>query len=272
MAAVDVAEPAGLSEADIARFDEDGVVCIRGAFAEWVEPLRNEIEKILERPRASAVNHAERQGGVFFHDTDLWRDTDVIRRVALSSRASSMVRQLVGTDRLNFYGDHLLIKEPGSPTARTPWHQDESYMRVGGWQLVTVWIALDRVTAETGALQFVVGSHRWGKTYRPVRFSGGEAFAHDRFSETVPDIDADPERYRTTQFDLGPGDCTIHHIRTLHAGGGNRSLTTRRRALVLRYAGDDVRYVEPNKAATWSRGAEGKTGARLDPEEFPVAT
>ncbi len=270
MTVADVAVRSAVTEADIARFDEDGVICVRGAFSEWVEPLRGEIEGILARPRASAVNHAKNQGAVFFHDTDLWRDDDMIRKVALSSAASSILRQLMRTDLLHFYGDHLMVKEPGSPSARTPWHQDESYMRVAGWQLVTVWIALDPVTAETGALQFVAGSHRWGKVYRPVRFSGGEEFAVEKFSETVPDIDGNPESHRIVRFDLAPGDCTIHHIRTLHAAGGNRSPSTRRRALVLRYSGDDVRYAEPNKAALWSGTAQGRTGAKLDPSEFPI--
>ena len=33
----------------------------------------------------------------------------------------------------------------------------------------------------------------------------------------------------------------VHHARTLHAAGGNRSATQRRRAISVRYAGDDVR-------------------------------
>ena len=53
-------------------------------------------------------------------------------------------------------------------------------------------------------------------------------------------------------WDLEPGDLTIHHVRTLHAAGGNLG-STRRRALSVRYCGDDaVVRVKP--------GAPGKPG------------
>ena len=135
--------------------------------------------------------------------------------------------------------------------------------------MVSIWVALDRVTAETGAMRFVQGSHRWGKIYRPVRFAHGEEFALDRFAESVPDIDAEPERYPVVSFDLEPGDCTVHHVRTLHSAGGNKSLTVRRRALVVRYAGEDVRYAAPNKEALRSANPRRAPGEPLDPEEFP---
>jgi ectoine hydroxylase-related dioxygenase (phytanoyl-CoA dioxygenase family) len=35
----------------------------------------------------------------------------------------------------------------------------------------------------------------------------------------------------------------VHHARTLHAAGGNRSATARRRAISVRYCGDDARVL-----------------------------
>ncbi|MCW5697818.1 MAG: phytanoyl-CoA dioxygenase family protein [Bauldia sp.] len=252
------------------RFAADGVVCLRGLFRDWVEPLRGVIDEVMALPRDSAVNHAEGKGGVFFHDVDLWKHFDTVKRFAFTSAAPAIARALTGARALHLYGDHLLVKEPGSPSAQTPWHQDEPYLRAAGTRMLSIWVALDPVTTDTGAMRFVPGSNRWGRLFRPVRFAHGEEFALDRFAESVPDIDGDPERTPTVSFNLAPGDCTVHHIRTLHSSGGNQSLATRRRALVVRYAGEDARYVAPNKAALRSADPKRAPGETLDPAEFPA--
>ena len=61
----------------------------------------------------------------------------------------------------------LLYKPPqaAAPTNTTiGWHQDRSYW--GAWEegseLFTAWVALSDVTAESGPMKFVRGSHRWG--------------------------------------------------------------------------------------------------------------
>jgi ectoine hydroxylase-related dioxygenase (phytanoyl-CoA dioxygenase family) len=46
---------------------------------------------------------------------------------------------------------------------------------------------------------------------------------------------------------MQPGDALIFDLRVLHGSGQNRSLTTPRRAVVFRFAGDDARYApQPN--------------------------
>ncbi len=265
-------ETAIVDRATVETFDRDGVVVLRGVFADWVDRLRDAVDEIIAKKRPSAVNHAEGTGGTFLHDADVWRDNATIRDFEMSSVALEIARALTGAHQLHLYGDHLQVKEPGSPDARTPWHQDEPYMRAAGGQMMSIWVALDRVTAETGAMRFVPGSHKWGSIYRPVRFAHGEEFAIDRFAESVPDIDGNPERYPVVSFDLEPGDCTVHHVRMLHSAGGNKSLTVRRRALVVRYAGEDVRYVMPNKQALRSANPRRAPGEPLDAEEFPLVT
>ena len=41
---------------------------------------------------------------------------------------------------------------------------------------------------------------------------------------------------------LSLGDVTIHHARTLHGASANRSPDQSRRAISIRYCGDDARY------------------------------
>jgi ectoine hydroxylase-related dioxygenase (phytanoyl-CoA dioxygenase family) len=67
---------------------------------------------------------------------------------------------LLRATRLNLWEDSVLVKEPGSGE-RTAWHQDLSYFHVSGEKLCTTWVPLDEVDADTGAMSFVRGSHRW---------------------------------------------------------------------------------------------------------------
>jgi ectoine hydroxylase-related dioxygenase (phytanoyl-CoA dioxygenase family) len=104
-------------------------------------------------------------------------------------------------------------------------------------------VPLDPTTDDTGAVRFVRGSHRWGDTFRPNLFVTTEALPGTEGDE-VPDVDAlaATGEVEVLTFTTEPGDLTVHHARTLHAAGPNRSTSTRRRAISLRYCGDDARY------------------------------
>ena len=79
---------------------------------------------------------------------------------------------------------------------------------------------------------FARGSHRWSDLYRPNMFVSNMPMV-GTVGEQVPDIDrmAAEGEVELLQFDLGPGDMTVHHARTLHAAGGNLSRDRRRRAI-----------------------------------------
>jgi ectoine hydroxylase-related dioxygenase (phytanoyl-CoA dioxygenase family) len=126
---------------------------------------------------------------------------------------------------------------------RSPWHQDVPYLRIDGMQTCSAWIALDEVTVDSGAVQFVAGSHKWDQLFIPVEFgSEAERDVHDTDGMTrIPDIDANRDQYRIVSFDLQPGDATFHNLRIVHGAGGNASADRRRRAFSVRMCGDDVR-------------------------------
>ena len=43
-------------------------------------------------------------------------------------------------------------------------------------------------------------------------------------------------------FDTAPGDIVVHHARTIHGAFANTTPDRPRRALSIRYAGDDARF------------------------------
>jgi ectoine hydroxylase-related dioxygenase (phytanoyl-CoA dioxygenase family) len=233
-----------VSDDDIHAFWRDGVVCLRAvlprelleAMADPVEAARRSAQSADLGALAAAAGAAT--PGRFIAGTDHWRHQEELRAFAQEPPLPGLVAALLRSRRVFLYEDSVLVKEPGAE-AHTLWHQDLGYFHVEGTQLCTTWCPLDPATPATGAMRFVRGSHRWGRLFRPHLFVDSTALPGTE-GEEVPDIDAG--HHDIVTFDLEPGDITVHHAATLHAAGPNTSTTTRRRAISVRYCGDDARF------------------------------
>lgn len=229
-----------ISDEKVAAYDEDGIVCLRQLFSsDRISDLREAAEISLRSPGDLHAELATQQNdpGRFFHDTFIWQRNDTCREFVHESAAASVAARIMASNRINIFFDQWLIKEPGTDT-KTPWHHDMTYWPIDGWQICTIWVALDPVTKENGAVEYVKGSHRWGNKYKPASFSGGDQYKEDL--PEVPDIEAAREQFEIVQFELEPGDCTIHHGLIVHGSPGNAASDMRRRAYITRWAGDDV--------------------------------
>jgi ectoine hydroxylase-related dioxygenase (phytanoyl-CoA dioxygenase family) len=218
---------------DVEAFWVDGVVCLRQVLPPaWVARMAEAVA------RASLVDlsaMAGREGGARFRaGTDHWRDDDDFRAFACDSPLPGLAAELLRSERVWLYEDSVLVKEPGSVEA-TKFHSDEGYFHVSGEQVCTFWCPLDPVTLATGALQYVSGSHRWDRHFRPNLFVTEDTLPGTE-GEVVPAVVPD------LSFEMQPGDVTVHHYRTLHGAPGNSSLSQTRRAVSVRYCGDDARY------------------------------
>lgn len=231
-----------VTEGEIATYDRDGVVCLRGLFdGAWIDRLRGAVDRNIAQPGPLVLEYTkEGDPGRYHGDMFMWTWDDDFRAFVFDSPAPAIAARLLGTTRVHFFYDHLLVKEPGT-RERTPFHQDLPYWPVQGWQVCSLWLALDPVTGESGAVEYVKGSHRWGKRFRAQSFTGDDRF-FDPALEPIPDIEAERDRHDLLSFDLAPGDCVVHHSLTVHGSPGNRSATTRRRGLATRWTGDDATY------------------------------
>ena len=113
----------------------------------------------------------ESDPGLFFNDFDLWRHVPVFREFALEGPLAAIAAALSGASTITFFYDQVFVKEPGTE-GLTQWHQDQPYMAVDGQQLCSNWIPLDPITPET-TLEFVRGSHLWGRWFAPFRQHAG---------------------------------------------------------------------------------------------------
>ncbi len=247
---------------EIDAFWTDGVVCLRGVLEPEllasmhapveVAVLAKESADLSEMGRALAASgedvSTDDDGGIartgkFVSGVDHWRSQSEFRAFACDSALPAIVGALLRATKVNLYEDSVLVKEPGA-LERTVWHQDLSYFHIDGEQLCTTWCPLDPTGPENGAVRYARGSHRWDDVYRPNLFVSSMPIPGTQ-GNIVPDIDAlaASGAVEVLTFETEPGDVVVHHARTLHAAGGNRSASTRRRAISVRYCGDDARVL-----------------------------
>jgi phytanoyl-CoA hydroxylase len=246
-----------LTEADIARFWEDGFLAIDGVFgpAEVGAALEGMLDLIegkvpgyrglqFEAGARAALATTPREG-----KQDLVRKLSHfiqydagLHRIATDPGVLALVEGLIG-DKPGIFEDKALIKPPRIGREK-PWHQDHAY-----WNLplestvVTAWIALDAATVENGCLFVIPGSHREG----PV--------VHFRRRDWQI-CDDQVQRNRVVAAPLGPGGMLLFHSMLQHGTPANTS-TLRRRALQFVYVPASAGRITPaERLAVF--GSEGK--------------
>jgi ectoine hydroxylase-related dioxygenase (phytanoyl-CoA dioxygenase family) len=255
-------------------FERDGAVVLRRAVDDsWLDLLAEGVEHNRQHPSPWAHWYTSDDEAIgFWSDYVTWPDVDAYRRVAFESGLAAAAGALMRSSTVRFFHEHVLVKEPGA-TEPTPWHHDDPYYCVNGMQNVSMWIALDPVPASSG-LQFIAGSHRWGRRFVPRRFVDHVPYgdADERF-ELLPSDDDLLAGNRVVGWDVEPGDVVAFHFRTLHGAPGNRS-SGRRRAVSLRWLGDDMRFAERPWTASPPYEPNGLVvGGPLDGDpRFPLVT
>ena len=259
-----------LTNQQIQAWRDDGVIALRNAFdADWLARLRTGVDAVLKEPSAVSKDYAKSGEGRFFTDHFMHRRFDVFHAFLYESEAAPIAAQLMGSRRINLIDEHLLIKEPGTPTP-TYWHHDLPYFEVSGDDFCSLWIPLDPVTEESGAMKFVKGSHRWGKLFHPIRIGEGELVAEaERLDGPAPDIDAEPEKYDIALYELAPGDCLAFHGTALHAATPNLTKDIRRRALSLRFGGDDIAWTPRPYIPSVPDQPDLVEGGPIDSDQYP---
>jgi hypothetical protein len=165
---------ARVGDADVAAFQRDGAVFIRGLLnADELALLASGIETNLAAPspRAKIASRPD-DPGFFIEDFCNWQEIDAYRRFIVDSPLALLAQRLMGSRTVRLYHDHLLVKEPGT-RQRTPWHQDQPYYNIEGTQTVSMWIPVDPVP-RAATLEFVAGSHL-GPWLMPRTFMDNQA-------------------------------------------------------------------------------------------------
>jgi ectoine hydroxylase-related dioxygenase (phytanoyl-CoA dioxygenase family) len=154
----------------------------------------------------------------------------------LAEEVLDLVEPFLGPD-FALWSSHFICKEPQIGRA-TPWHEDSAYWkgRLDRMdQILTVWLALDRVDRENGCMKVIAGSqHNGFSEYEPVDP------ALNTFGRQI--VASQVDESRTVYFELEPNQCSLHDARLIHGADPNTS-TRRRCGYTLRYMAQTSRFL-----------------------------
>lgn len=230
-------------EKEKADFAKNGVTLLRGVFKDWVEPLRQGLVLNEQSPgpwfRDYTPDHAV---GKFWADYCNWQRFASFNEFVKQGPAATIAKALMQSERVRMFHEHVLVKNANSSNA-TPWHHDGPYYCVQAKQTISLWIPLDPI-ARDSSIEFIAGSHRWGKNYRPLSFYGKYYEHKNQVLEYLPDINANKDQYDILGWDVEPGDAIAFDYYTVHGAPGNLSKNGSRRVVSMRFLGDQAVYAD----------------------------
>ena len=221
------------------EFERDGYVVIRRFLdAPQLQQLRSELVRYI----ANVVPTLPATDAFFLDPADpstlkqlqhMQHDEffrDYMRHPAWNGLAAALLGEPVEPQPPEWFN------KPPQSNSPTPPHQDNYYFNLTPPQVLTIWLALDRVDEANGCLRYVGGSHRQG-----VRPHGRSRILG--FSQGILDYGADDEA-RETAIQLEPGDAVAHHGQTIHRADPNCSRDRQRRAFAMVFRGVSCRRDE----------------------------
>ena len=244
--------PKLLSEAEIAAFWRDG----------FHFPVRVLSDDDTQRYRAALEAHEAATGGPIssnmrhkVHLIFTWA-AELVRH----PRILDAVEDLLGPDIL-CWTTNFFIKE-----ARTPdyvsWHQDATYWGLDPDDVVTAWVALSDAPVESGAMEFIPGSHRMGQ------LPHADTFHEHNLLSRGQEIAVEVDTGKAVRVPLKAGEMSLHHVKLAHYSGPNTT-GDRRIGLAIRYIPPHVHQTKVRDSATLVRGRD--TGGHYELEPAPRA-
>ena len=246
----------------LAAFERDGAIRLEAVIADAVvAALRDSVDAAC----AQSENYFRRQR--------VWEYDPVCRDYCLDSAAAQLAAMLMRSNKVNLLYDQVFAKAAAGPA--TPWHNDLPYWPVRGGPVISVWLALDAVKFESGALEFIAGSHRWNRWFQPfMTQNDGSVDAvyagTDAIFEPLPDFEAERDQHTILCWEMAPGDVLVFDALVVHGARANRSGGIRR-GYAVRYAGDGATYHTSAEVNPRITNPTLQQGQALDSAQYPVA-
>ena len=134
--------------------------------------------------------------------------------------------------------------------------------------------ALDPVTLKSGVVEYVKGSHAWGRYFAPKSFNDDGRY-EGLDIEALPDAANSRGDYDIVHYDLEPGDCVAHHVMGVHGAPENPADIWRRgvaiRWLLVEATFDPREEAQYQLKAALGEGPENfEAGETVSGDNFPV--
>jgi ectoine hydroxylase-related dioxygenase (phytanoyl-CoA dioxygenase family) len=262
-----------ITDQDIARYQRDGAVLIKGALRPAaLQLLEAGVEEVYGDLGRRYTRISSAAGGETSVREYVTQDSPSLRSLLESGVVGQIGALLMQTSTAQLVLDQVFYKTRG-PIVATPWHQDTPFLRVRGNELIRLWFPCDRSPREL-SVQAVRGSHRWNVVYN---ISGGQPNettvsgtsrserigVGDALLPPVPDIARYRDSFDILSWDVEPGDALAFQGNMLHGTEGHPDHDRPRRAFAVMLGGPELRYHAPKGKAFPTPGKI--RGSQLDP-------
>ncbi len=198
-------------------YQRDGVVRLRNFFSpEQVAEIRTELDRYIREDLPSKPADARTLESDGKTVRNLWRlnlHSDYFQKLGQREEITSLMAKLVNGEPV-LSGVETFSK-PARIGSGVPYHQDNAYFCQSPPDMLTLWVAIDPVTVENGAVYFIKGSHNTNMLpTKPSGVTGNSIGLAEK--PTTPK----EEQFCAT---LSPGDATIHHCETIHHSDPNQT-------------------------------------------------
>ena len=232
--------PNKIGEKEIQFYQENGYIQIPHFFSKTeIQELADGLDKTIEDKRSRMLGGggetSEDYNRVFNQTVNLWVDYNEVQKFSFNPNLAEVARKISQSSHLVVYHDHALIKPGGEESKETNWHQDAPYWPMEQVGALSAWIAVDDVSEENGCMQFIPGSHKYGRL-APVALGTDGASVLKDIEGTDIDKPVNP-----VVMDMEAGGVTFHHGCTFHYATANHT-DKPRRALAIIYIPDHITY------------------------------
>ncbi|MEP1208126.1 MAG: phytanoyl-CoA dioxygenase family protein [Rhizobiaceae bacterium] len=221
------------SQDNLIQFQRDGYVCIdplftRSEMNELNEQVARFIRDVVPTMPDTQVYYEDKSDKTSLKQLQRMYEYDPYFNDLMLNGIVHKIAEQVLQDEVVPVNMQYFNKPAGIGQA-TPPHQDGYYFHLTPCEAVTGWLALEDVDHENGCIHYVRGSHKRAE-FRPHGKTGVLGF-----SQGMTDFGTKEDEANTVAFPGQAGTFLMHHAKTIHWAGANRSQSRSRRALGFIY-------------------------------------
>ncbi|NDH59919.1 MAG: phytanoyl-CoA dioxygenase family protein, partial [Proteobacteria bacterium] len=158
-----------LSENLIEEFNNNGFLILDNFLdLNYIDDLRNKFEPLFKGNFETGIEPDEWNWKFGKDPKDVtrqicnaWKADHLIKKIVCHEIIGEVCSRLMNWKGARLVQDNVLWKPPGGKTLG--FHQDAAY---DDWlipqTMMTCWMSLDDTSRETGTLEYIKGSHKWG--------------------------------------------------------------------------------------------------------------
>ena len=263
-----------LSEDLIDEFNNNGFLILDNFLdLNYIDDLRNKFEPLFKGNFETGIEPDEWNWKFGKDPEDVtrqicnaWKADHLIKKVVCHEIIGEVCSRLMNWQGARLVQDNVLWKPPGGKTLG--FHQDAAY---DDWlipqTMMTCWMSLDDTSKETGTLEYIKGSHKWGLQPPKGEFHSPE----DYKKELNIFAEKNNKQIEVAYVEVPAGGVSFHHGFTWHGSGINTS-SNNRRAIVSHCVPSNAKFHPTNEGGTAKTYKKYKkeNSDLLDEEYFPL--